>query len=104
MWRLSWRIQEDGSSVMQYTVDLKMDDACTSIGLELQKGYKVKSLQDNCLVSKYNADAGNKTKVAVGDKLIAFNGVTTEIIKEIKAHYERKQVGSAMTLQFERAA
>eukprot|EP00928_Gymnodinium_smaydae_P092545 TRINITY_DN76438_c0_g1_i1.p2 TRINITY_DN76438_c0_g1~~TRINITY_DN76438_c0_g1_i1.p2 ORF type:complete len:179 (-),score=82.79 TRINITY_DN76438_c0_g1_i1:74-610(-) len=90
---------------VQYTVELRMDDACTPIGIELrQPSCKVKSMRDGCLAAKYNADGANATKIAVGDTLVAFNDATSDLVKAIQAAYQKKEVGMKMTLKFEKAA
>eukprot|EP00928_Gymnodinium_smaydae_P003989 TRINITY_DN11401_c0_g1_i1.p2 TRINITY_DN11401_c0_g1~~TRINITY_DN11401_c0_g1_i1.p2 ORF type:complete len:207 (+),score=94.41 TRINITY_DN11401_c0_g1_i1:87-623(+) len=97
------KAKADAAAVEEYEIELTMDSEKTPIGIELkQPSCIVKSFRDGALVAKYNA-AYPAQKVAVGDKLISFNGCGSgDIVPSIKKAYSELSAGAKMTLKFSR--
>eukprot|EP00928_Gymnodinium_smaydae_P067681 TRINITY_DN50691_c0_g1_i1.p1 TRINITY_DN50691_c0_g1~~TRINITY_DN50691_c0_g1_i1.p1 ORF type:complete len:180 (-),score=56.22 TRINITY_DN50691_c0_g1_i1:179-718(-) len=90
--------------VIEYTVELEMDTAMTTVGLELrQPSCKVKSVRDDGLVPRHNkSNASNK--VEVGDRLISVNGCAKgEVMNKVREFYSSSTPpGARMQLKFAR--
>eukprot|EP00928_Gymnodinium_smaydae_P065214 TRINITY_DN48390_c0_g1_i1.p1 TRINITY_DN48390_c0_g1~~TRINITY_DN48390_c0_g1_i1.p1 ORF type:complete len:140 (-),score=16.19 TRINITY_DN48390_c0_g1_i1:232-651(-) len=85
-----------------YTVELKMDEERTPLGIELVWPDLTVGSVTHGLAATYNAKVGNAHQIMGGDRLVSFNGVVggSQILAAMQNVYHTPAYGQSMLFKF----